>query len=74
MKIKAVIDEIEKGYYARILVSDEEIKVDWPIDLLPGGAKEGDILNFDIKIDIQETDKQREKATNLLEKLKNKNS
>lgn len=73
MKVKAVIDEIEKGYHAVLFVGNEEIEVHWPHHYLPEGAKEGDILAIELTIDKQATDKQREKVSSLIEKLKNKN-
>jgi hypothetical protein len=57
-----------------LLVRDEEtIKINIPLSLLPSGSKEGDILDIAITRDVQETEAAKERATNLLEKLKNKN-
>ena len=57
-----------------MLFGDREIEVDIPSDLLPKGAKEGDILKVNFDIDQSTTDAQREKIESLLHKLKNKNT
>lgn len=71
--MRAVIDRFE-GSYAIVLFGDREIEVDIPSDLLPKGAKEGDILKVNFDIDQSTTDAQREKIESLLHKLKNKNT
>jgi hypothetical protein len=56
------------------LVRDEEkIKINIPLFLLPSGSKEEDILNVTIAKGVKETEAAKERLTNLLEKLKNKN-
>ncbi len=71
--MRAVIDRFEENY-AVILFGDSEIKVDIPRELLPEGAREGDILNVSFEIDPDSTRAQREKIEGLLKKLKEKNS
>ncbi len=67
--MKAVIDRFE-GEFAIVLVGDEEIKVDVPKKLLPKGAKEGSWLKISFELDPEGTEKQKEKVSNLLDKLK----
>ena len=70
--MKAVIDRFE-GDYAVVLVGDEEIKIDVPKQLLPKGAKEGSWLKLNFELDPEGTEKQKEKISKLLDKLKDKN-
>lgn len=70
--VKAVIDRFE-GKYAVLLFGDDEAKVDILRELLPGDAKEGDILNVSFEVDKAATQAQREKIEGLLQKLRNKN-
>ena len=69
--MKAVIDRFENEY-AIILLGDDEIRVDFPRQLLPKGAKEGSWLNVIFELDIEGTNQQEEKIRGLLEKLKRK--
>ena len=71
--MKAVIDRFE-GDFAVVLVGDKEIKVDVPRVLLPKKAKEGSWLMFSIELDPEGTEKQKEKISKLLNKLKDKNN
>lgn len=70
--MKAVVDRIENGQ-AVVLFGDDEIKVDIPVRVLPAGVKEGDILRVEFTIDKETERKQREKISQLLNSLKNKN-
>ena len=72
MKIKAVIDRFE-GEFAVLLLGNEEFKIDWPHVKLPSGAKEGDILDFELNIDTKGTEKQKEKIKDKLQQLKARN-
>lgn len=83
MKFKAAIDRFEGGF-AVLLVQGQEgrgqgqgdededardVQIDFPRSLLPRGAKEGDILAFDLEIDRVATQRQRERIRGLLDKL-----
>ena len=70
--MKAVVDRIE-NQTAVLLFGDEEIKVDMPLKLLPAGTGEGSLLQVDFTLDRKGEAAQREKISNLLDKLKNKN-
>ena len=69
--MKAVVDRIE-NQTAVLLFGDEEIKVDMPLKLLPAGTREGSLLQVDFTLDRKGEAAQREKISNLLDKLKNK--
>ena len=71
MKVNAVIDELEE-HHAVLLVGPEEVEVDWPVNYLPTGAKEGDIIDFELGVDAVATKRQKQKVTSLIKKLKNK--
>jgi len=70
--MKAVVDRIE-NQTAVLLFGDEGIKVDMPLKLLPAGTREGSFLQVDFTLDREGEAAQREKISNLLDKLKNKN-
>ncbi len=70
--MRAVIDRFE-GDYAVVLVGDEESKIDINREHLPDGAKEGSWLKVSFELDLEGEQKQREKISRLLDKLKNKN-
>ena len=70
--MRAVVDRIENGQ-AVVLFGDDEIKVDIPVRFLPEGIKEGNILRVEFTIDKEAERKQREKISQLLNSLKNKN-
>ena len=70
--MKAVIDRFEEDY-AVVLVGDEEVKINVPKQLLPKGVKEGSWLKFSFELDPEGTEKQKQKISKLLDKLKDKN-
>jgi len=63
--MKVIIDRFEENY-AVIELSDKKT-VDLPLELVPKGAKEGDVL--DISIDYEETNKIKEEIENLMEDM-----
>lgn len=67
--MEAVVDRLESGY-AVLLVGEKEIRVDIPLELLPGGVSEGDWLKLDLEPDPGLTAERRGKIQNLLDKLK----
>ncbi len=70
--MKAVIDRIE-GNLAVVLVGDKEVKIDVPLEILPVEAREGSWLKITFELDPEGTKKQKEKISDLINKLKNKN-
>ena len=70
--MRAVIDRVE-GELAVLLLGDQgEFRLNIPINLLPAGFKEGDVLNISIERDVLGTEQTKEPVTNLMEKLKKK--
>ena len=69
--MKAIIDRLE-GNYAVVLFGEDEIRVDIPLEVLPYGVREGDVLSVSFEIDMEATRARKEKALSFLEKLKNK--
>jgi len=68
VEIKGVIDRLE-GDYAVVLLGELEQKVNWPINLLPGLMKEGDILSFQLTINTGAAKKQAEEIKNLWDSI-----
>ena len=69
--MKAIVDRLE-GNVAVVLFGDKEVRIDISLDELPEGSKEGTWLKLNFEIDQEGEDIQREKISNLLDKLKNK--
>ncbi|MDQ0299617.1 hypothetical protein J2S78_002037 [Salibacterium salarium] len=78
---KYTVDRFEGELAVLLLSDDETIQKDVPRDQLPGGLKEGDVLEIQFKEDNKvekavvkeiETESKKEIAKLLLEKLKNK--
>ena len=70
---KVTLDRIEEDIAVLLVRDEEKIKINIPLFLLPAESREGDILDITIDIDTQETEDAKERVSNLLEKLKNKN-
>jgi len=70
---KVTLDRVEEDLALLLVRDEEDIKINIPLFLLPAGSKEGDILDITINKNIQETERVKERVSNLLEKLKNKN-
>lgn len=69
--MKAIVDRIE-GKIAVILFGSDEVRVNIPLELLPVGIKEGSLLNVFFELDAEGERQQRDKISNLLDKLKKK--
>ena len=70
---KVTLDRIEENIAVLLVRDEEKIKINIPLCLLPSGSREGDILDITIARNVQETEDAKERVSNLLEKLKNKN-
>lgn len=68
--MRIIVDRIENNI-AVCLFGDEETSVDIPIKYLPIETKEGSWVNVSFKLDMNGEQKQRDKISNLLDKLKN---
>ncbi len=72
MRICAVVDRLENNK-AVLLIADEEIEVIWPIEFLPVGVAEGDILSLEMGIDKEATSAARKEAEDLLQQVLQQN-
>lgn len=70
--MRAVIDRFE-GDVAVLLFGDEEIKVDFPRSLLPPGTKGGSWLTISMELDLEGEQGQREKISEQLKRLRERN-
>jgi hypothetical protein len=70
--MKAVIDRIEDGIAVLLMGEKGEIRVNFPLSLLPEGSKESDVLSIAIERDPQATQQTKERVSGLMEKLKKK--
>lgn len=70
---KVTLDRIEDDIAVLLVRDEEKIKINIPVFLLPPESKEGDILDITIARNLKETGYAKERVSNLLEKLKNKN-
>jgi hypothetical protein len=70
--MKAVIDRVE-GDFAVLLLGDKgEIRLNFPLSLLPVGCRESDVLNISIERDVVGTEQTKERVSGLMDKLKKK--
>ena len=72
--MKATVDRIENDIAVLLIRPDEKHDITIPIEYLPEGTKEGDILNLEFEIDKKETEDTKKRVGNLLDKLKNKDN
>lgn len=68
MIVKALIDRIEENQ-AVVLLEAEEKRVNWPLKFLPEGAKEGQVLHFKIKIDLESTKAREDEVEKLWKEI-----
>ena len=68
-RTRAVIDRIEDGGTAVLLVGEEEHKVELPASLLPEGAESGGHLSINITLDEASRKEAEERVKALQEKL-----
>ena len=71
VKLKAVVDRIEEDV-AILLLGPAEIIVDFPLSCLPEVIREGMILDITLEIDKETEEARRQRATDLMQKLLNK--
>jgi hypothetical protein len=68
-RTRAVVDRIEDGGTAVLLVGEEELKVELPASLLPEGAEGGSHLSVTIALDEAARREAEERVKALQEKL-----
>lgn len=64
-----VIDRFEGEY---VLIEYNRRIFHMPKVLLPKGAREGDVIKIDITVDKEETEKRKQSAEELMDKLRKK--
>ena len=72
MKLTLSFDRYE-GRFA-VLLTDDGRQVDFPKDLLPKGAKPGDMLSFSIEVDREATESLKKDTQALQDKLRKTDS
>jgi hypothetical protein len=71
--IHAVVDRIEDGDWAVLLLGDDERgRADFPLALLPSGTREGTHLRIRIEFDEESQRRAEEETRQLLERLQQK--
>ena len=70
--IDRVVEDVDGRNLAIVLLSEDEWEICIPLQYLPEGASEGDILDVDFRIDSVVTEGQRGRISSLIEKLQNK--
>ena len=68
--MKVCIDRIEGTIAVLIAMDDESLQLSVPLKLLPPGCREGEILLIAIERDFNATRVAKERANNLIERLK----
>ena len=68
-RTRAVVDRIEDGGTAVLLVGEEEHKVELPATLLPEGAEGGSHLSINVSLDEASRREAEERVKALQEKL-----
>lgn len=73
-RTRAVVDRLEDGGTAVVLVGDEEVSVDLPASLLPEGAEGGSHLVITVKLDEASRASAEDRIRALQEKLERRGS
>ncbi|NLB01488.1 MAG: DUF3006 domain-containing protein [Methanomicrobiales archaeon] len=66
------LDRIEEGLAVLLLRDDESIQFTLPRALLPGDAREGDILEIAIRRDVAATEEARQRVAERIARLRGK--
>jgi hypothetical protein len=66
----AVVDRIEDGRHAVLLVGPAEVEVVLDIATLPAGTREGDWLRIGLTSDVELTESRRSGLTDRLERIR----
>lgn len=75
IEFRAVIDRIEDGDWAVLLIGDDEkMSVDLPSSFLPDAAEDGDHLRINITIDEASRRAAEDQIGDTLERLKKRSS
>lgn len=64
------LDRVEEGLAVLLLREDESVRFTLPVALLPGDAREGDILEMTVRRDVASTEEARQRVAERIERLK----
>jgi len=67
---RASLDRIEEGLAVLLLREDESVRFTLPRPLLPGDAREGDILEITVRRDIAATEEARRRVAERIARLR----
>ncbi len=67
--VRAFVDSIDEGIAVVLLGEDESVRVSLPVEWLPEGTEEGQVLRVSWEIDSDETSKAKEAVEDLYEQL-----
>ncbi|MCC7565741.1 MAG: DUF3006 domain-containing protein [Methanomicrobiaceae archaeon] len=68
-RLTATIDRIEEGV-AVLLCGDEPVRFTLPVGLLPGGIREGDIIDIAFRRNLEATEEARRRVAERIERLR----
>jgi hypothetical protein len=69
--IRAFVDQINEGLVTLLLGEDESVRITIPVEWLPAGVREGQVLKLAFHIDLESTDKAKKQTKDLFDKLGN---
>jgi hypothetical protein len=69
LRLKVTVDRMEEGMAILIPRQASDRTIVWPAGLLPPKAREGSILDFEIRLDEEETQRVRNRVRGLIQDL-----
>jgi len=69
---RVIIDRIEGDLAVLVLYEDDRVRFNFPLRLLPEGAREGDHLRMTFAEDNASRESEKKRIGNLLDELKSK--
>jgi len=66
------LDRVEEGLAVLLLREDESVRFTLPVALLPGDAREGDILEMTVRRDVEATEAARQRVAERIARLKSR--
>jgi hypothetical protein len=68
--MKATIDRMEGDLAVLVSIEDQEVRIQVPVSVLPGGSREGDILSITLERDDKATAEAKAETASLIGRLK----
>ena len=66
------LDRVEEGLAVLLVREEESISFTLPVALLPGDAREGDILEMTVRRDVEATEAARQRVAERIARLKSR--